>query len=211
MRLRSLIVPAFASLALGLLVLPPATSTAADDDAPIGIRKPMPKSVKAIESQLGALQKRIDELVKVANRDPAELKIRIYKKYTAKQLKKTRGRVRAEDLVDFMVDAKKDFETVRKPAMDAILEGGRIRGDPDLSVSEKQGPRTKRAYFCIKKLLPYLKDDKVDRFARKLVADLLLEFYGQGKRITEIRAYNQDNENTWKSAYNAWQRFLKKQ
>ena len=192
--------------ALSLLALP-----AAADDAPVGVRKPMPKSVKALETQLGTLQKRIDELVKVANRDPAELKIRIYRKYTPKQLKKTRGRVRAEDLVDFMVDKNKNYETVRKPAMDAILEGGRIRGDPDLSVSEKQGPRTKRAYFCLKKLAPFLKDDEVDRVARKLVADLLLEFFGQGRRISEIRAYNQDNDNTWKSAYNAWVRFLKRQ
>lgn len=195
-----------ACLALSLLALP-----AAADDAPVGIRKPMPKSVKALEQQLGSLQKRIDELVKVAKRDPAELKIRIYKKYGPKDLKKRRRDVRAEDLVGYMVDKTKNFETVRKPAMEAILEGGRLRGDPDLSVSEKQGPRTKRAYFCLKKLAPHLKDDETDRMGRKLVSDLLEAFYGRSRSITEIRAYNVDKDDTWKPAYNAWVKFLRKQ
>lgn len=204
-------------LLLALLVAP-----AAADDAPIGVRKPMPKRLDALEARLSALQTKIDGLVAAANRDPAEIKIAMYLNYTPKQMKKTRGRVRAEDLVTFMVDASKDFQTVRMPAFEALKRGARVKGDPELSNSEKQGPRTKRAHFCWKEVAPCLKDDKrgsgrdavmLDRIARKLAHDLLVEFYPRARNThPEIRIYNPDGESgNWKSAYNAWVRYLKKQ
>lgn len=193
------------------------------DEAPIGVRKPVPKSITSLEKGLGALQARIDELVKRAKQDPAELKIALYRKYTPKQMKKTRKRVRAKDLVGFMIDKSQNFETVRKPAMEALLRGS-LLGDPELSESEKQGSRSKRAAFSDKELVYILirPNDKtvsmggekieIDRMSRKLVNDLLKEWYKSAPRThPEIRIYNQDSDSTWKSAHAAWKRFLKRQ
>lgn len=202
----SLLLP---GLIAALLFAGPGTAAAAD--GPLGVRKPMPKTLKSLEARLGDLQRRIDKLVEAASRDAAERWIEIYRKYTPKELKKTRGRVRVKQLVGYMVDKDQNFQTVREAARKAIHDGGRFRGDPDLSDSEKQGPRTKRAYFCWKELAPYLKDEKIDRLGRKLVNDLLNQFYGQAARThPEIRIYNQDTDGTWKPAYNAWVRYLKK-
>ncbi len=201
-------------LVLALFLLGAQPASAADE--PIGVRKRMPKNLAALEKRLDDLGSRISRLLEAANKDPAQQKIEMYKKYTPKELKKTRGRVDAEELVGFMVDKNKDFTIVRQAAMNAIYEGGAFRGDPELSDSEKSGSRTKRAHFCDKQLITYLKNLKVDgkpvdRFARKLVSDLLRKFYPGAERThPEIRIYNQDNEKTWKSAYNAWYRFLKK-
>ncbi|MDF1701798.1 MAG: hypothetical protein P1V36_11635 [Planctomycetota bacterium] len=202
----SLLLP---GLLAALLFAGPGTAVAAD--GPLGVRKPMPKTLKSLEARLGDLQQRIDKLVEAASRDAAERWIEIYRKYTPKELKKTRGRVRVKQLVGYMVDKDQNFQTVREAARKAIHDGGRFRGDPDLSDSEKQGPRTKRAHFCWKELAPYLKDENIDRVGRKLVNDLLNQFYGQAARThPEIRIYNQDTSGTWKPAYNAWVRFLKK-
>jgi hypothetical protein len=201
-------------LVLALFVLAGRHASAADE--PIGVRKRMPKTVAALEKQLVDLGSRISRLLEAANLDPAQKKIEMYKKYTPKELKKTRGRVRAEDLVAFMVDPSRDFPTVREAAMTAIYEGGAFRGDPELSDSLKSGSRTKRAHFCDKQLLAYLKSPKVggkpvDRFSRKLVNDLLKSFYPGAERThPEIRIYNPVKDKTWKSAHGAWYRFLKK-
>ena len=208
---------------LGAVLLVGARSVQASD-SPIGVRKPVPKSIASLEKGLSALQGRIDELVKKANQDPAELKIAIYRNYTPKQMKKTRGRIRAEDIVGFMIDKEQDFSRVREKAKEALIHGARYLNDPDLSEDEKQGSRTKRAAFCDKELIGILKranDDevstpggkvKIDRLSRKLVNDLLKDWYKSAPRThPEIRIYNQDSEPTWKSAHSAWKRFLKKQ
>lgn len=199
-------------LAPALLFLQGSARAADKPEKPLGVRSTMPKSIGTLQGQLARLALRLEKVVEEARRDEAELKIAIYLKYPPKELKKTRGRVRAEDLLAWMVDKTKNPETVRKPALEALIKGAQLRGDPDLSNDEKRGPYTKRAYFCWREAAPYLKDDKIDRLGRDFVRQFLEKLYPQAERQNpEIRIYHADREPTWGAAYSAWVRFLKKQ
>ena len=190
---------------LTFLLLAPAPARAED---PKPVKPQPPATLGEIEQRLGELAKRIADLVAVAKQDPDEIKIAMYAKYGPKDLKSTRGRVRAEDLVDFMSDPAKNFN-VREMAMKVLVEA-RWRPDPDLSDEEKKGPYTKRGYFFDKKVAKHLRDD--DRASRKLAHELLLAYYGDAaKRLhPEIKAFKDTDVNSCKAARDAWGRFLKK-
>ena len=208
-----LITPLLCALVLCALAWGSSTSGAAEaDEAPFGVRPTAPKDLKELEARLDALNARIAELMAAAQRDPAELKIAAYRKYGPKELKKTRGRIRAEDLVPLMADPTKNFTAVREAAQKAIIDGAKFKGDPDLSDTEKSGRMTKRAGFAYKELTGFLKDKDVDRLTRKLVHDLLCDLYPQARNAhPEVRAYSADGSGTWAPAYNEWRNYLKKQ
>ena len=173
----------------------------------VAAAKDEPGSLKALSERLAALDKQITALLAESKKDPDEWKIREYKGYTAKQLEKTRGRVRARDLIEFMVDTSKNYN-IRRMAMEAIHEGG-IRNDPELSTQEKQGPRTKRAHFCKTQVVKLLKAD--DRSTRGLADELLKKFWVVNRRNhPEIMDYKADKEDTWKAAIRGWDDYLRK-
>lgn len=177
--------------------------------APAEAKDPQPpRSLSELGERLNELAQRIQKLIEEASKDADELKIEEYENYSSKQLKKTRGRVRAQDLVTFMVDKTKNF-SVRQRAQKAIHQGGAIRNDPELSTDEKAGSRTKRSAFCKSHLLEHLLHE--DRTSRALTQELLLLFWPVSRnRNPEILAYNKDREDTWKNAKRAWGKYLGK-
>ena len=166
-----------------------------------------PKNLREVGERLDDLASRIQSIVEEASKDPDALRIEIYASYTPDQMKKTRGRVRAEDLVKWMVDPTKNFLTVREAAMKALKEGAQFRGDPDLSRSLKQGSRSRRAYFCEKFLIKHLASD--NRLTRGLVHQLLTDLWGN-TGITEINRYKPNIASTHKPAIRKWPRFLRR-
>ena len=188
-----------------LLVLPCFFAAAVPVEAK---EAPPPKSLSELGERLNELAQRIQKLIEEASKDADELKIEEYENYSSKQLKKTRGRVRAQELVAYMVDKTKNFK-VRKRAQKAIHQGGAIRNDPELSTDEKAGSRTKRSAFCKSHLLEHLQHE--DRNSRGLTQELLLLFWPVSRnRNPEILAYNADREDTWKNAKRAWGKYLGK-
>ncbi len=190
-----------AVLALGL------QASAAPDPEAAAPKVPAPKNLREVGDRLDELSVRIAKIVEEARKDPDTARIKLYTSYTPDQMKKTRGRVRAEDLVRWMVDPKKNFTTVRQAAQRALQEGAQFRGDPELSRGEKQGSRSKRAYFTEKHLIKHLGDD--DRLARALVHDLLKKLWGT-TGLPEIDRYSPLNDKTWRPAIKKWPKFLKK-
>lgn len=170
-----------------------------------GVKPPKrPANLEELGQRLNELAARIDKLLIEAAKDVDARAIDEYKNYSAKDLKK-RSRVRARDLVVFMLDSKKDPE-LRRAAMKAIRNGGVTRSDPDLAL---EGSRTKRAQFCRAELLEHLRHE--NRRSRSLVDELLRLFWTTNKvRNPEISAFDKDKEPTWKPAWRAWKRYLLK-
>jgi len=167
-----------------------------------------PASLRELGDRLIKLAKRIDKLIKEASKDADEARIDEYMGYSTAQLKKIRGRVRAQDLVLFMVDATKHID-LRTKAMEALHEGAAIRKDPELSEDEKQGSRTKRSAFCKTHLLKHLRHE--NRYSRALTQKLLLALWRPSPQVHPvITAYRALNEDTWKPAQRAWDKFLKR-
>jgi hypothetical protein len=197
------VLPIVVVLAVGALAL---QGTA----APVPTR-PAPKNLRELGVRLDAVAVRIQQIVEAASRDPDAARIKQYASYGPEQMKKTRGRVRAEDLVEWMLDSKKNFITVRQAAAQAILARARQRSDPELSTSEKQGSRTRLAHFCEKHLVKHLAHDS--RMTRGLVhalLDALLENPWGSTGFPEIQRYGVDAEKTWRPAIKKWRLFLKK-
>lgn len=169
--------------------------------------RPAPKNLRELGERLDDLAFRIQKIINEAGKDPDAARIKLYTSYTPDQMKKVRGRVRAENLVEWMLDPKKNFITVRRPAQRALQEGAQFRGDPELSRSEKQGTKTKRAYFCNKYLVEHLAH--ADRISRALVGELLRKLWGV-TGLAEIDRYNPVDEKTWKPAIKKWRQYLKK-
>ncbi|MDJ0520446.1 MAG: hypothetical protein QNJ90_00070 [Planctomycetota bacterium] len=167
-----------------------------------------PKNLRELGQRLDDVAVRIQNIVEEASKDPDAARIKLYSSYTPDQMKRTRGRVRAEDLVEWMLDPKKNFVTVRQAAAKALQEGAQFRGDPELSRTEKQGSKSRRAWFCEKHLIKQLAHE--DRISRALVSDLLKKLWGS-TGLVEITRYNPSNEKTWKPAIKAWRRYLKRQ
>ncbi len=195
--------PIVVALALGAL---PLQGTA----APVPTR-PAPKNLRELGARLDAVAVRIQQIVEAASRDPDAARIQQYVNYGPEQMKRTRGRVRAEDLVEWLLDPKKNFITVRQAAAQAILSRARLRTDPELSITEKQGSRSRLAFFCDKHLVKHLAHDS--RMTRGLVhalLDALLAKLWASTGLPEIQRYNVDDEKTWKPAIKKWRQFLKK-
>ncbi len=194
------------SVVLVLVCLVPAAAREAPVSGPA--LRPAPRNLREIEERLDGLARRITKLIEAANQDPDEARIRLYEGYTEPELKKTRGRVRAEDLVRYMLDPAKNFK-VRQHAWKALQAGAQFRGDPDLSKSEKQGTKSRRAWFCEKHLVKQLLNK--DRLARKFVHDLLMVlWFGKRSGLPEIDRYNANDEKTWSPARKRWIRYLRK-
>lgn len=168
-----------------------------------------PTSLREVEKRLASLNRRVEALIREANRDPDERKVEEYANYTAQQLKKQRRRIRAADLVKFMLDPKKGFP-IRERCMKVIHNAAAIKGDPDLSATEKQGSRTKRSAFCTKYLVKELKND--DRYSRALT-DKLLKKLWLVSHIPEIQSYSplKSRKATWDTALREWRKYLKRQ
>ena len=190
---------------LGLVVVALAFGLRASADP--ASPRPGPKNLRELGERLVDVAGRIQKVIEEASKDPDAARIKLYVGYTPEQMKRTRGRVRAEDLVDWMVDPTKNFVTVRQPAALALQEGAQFRGDPELSRTEKQGTRSKRAAFCDKFLVRHLDHD--DSVARKLVHELLKKLWGV-TGLTEIDKYSPQNDKTWKPAIKKWHLYLKK-
>jgi hypothetical protein len=210
MKRMRLLLPAALLLFLPLLGVGPAMAPAmAKDGVPSNLKdvKPpkRPANLEELGQRLNELAKRIDRLLAEAGKDADERKIDEYVGYSSSRLKKTRGRVRAKDLVVFMVDPSKGY-ALRQKAQKAIRMGGATRNDPDLST---EGSRTKRAQFSKTQLVKHLKHE--NRMSRGLVKDLLILFWSPNRvRNPEIMAYAVDKEDTWKPASKAWDQYLKK-
>ena len=167
-----------------------------------------PASLRELGDRLIELAKRIEKLIKEAEKDADEATIDEYMGYSTAQLKKIRGRVRAQELVGFMVDATKHID-LRTKAMQALHEGAFIRNDPELSDDEKQGSRTKRSAFCKTHLLKHLRH--LNRYSRALTQQLLMKLWRPSSQVYPvIAAYKALNEDTWKPAQRAWDKFLKR-
>jgi hypothetical protein len=197
------LVPTALALALCLVLARPAR-TEEQRPAP-----PAPAGLKELGQRLDELALRIRKLVEEANRDPAERLVDKYSGYSDDELKlRSSKRVDAEMLVDIMVDPKKNH-LLREKAQQVLLRGAQVRGDPDLSQTEKQGRQSKRAYFCDRTLVKHLRDE--DAVARKLTHDLLMALWRLGAAAAPaISAYNPNDEKTWKPAYNEWKKYLRK-
>ncbi len=196
-------VRAVLGLAVLALLFAPGGAVAEDTKA-----KPKPRNLREMGERLTALAIQIQKLIEVASKDPDEARIDLYRSYTPKQMKKTRGRVRAEDIVGYMLDPKKHFD-VRQKAWKALQEGAQFRGDPELSKTEKQGTKSKRAHFCERMLTKQLLHE--DRIARKMVGDLLTTlWFGRRSGIAEIDRYSPTDEKTWKPARRRWNTYLRK-
>lgn len=197
-------------LFLPLLGVGPAMAPAlAKDGEPSNLKdvKPpkRPANLEQLGRRLNELAKRIDRLLAEAGKDADERKIDEYIGYSSSKLKKTRGRVRAKELVLFMVDATKRVP-LRQKAQKAIRMGGATRNDPDLST---EGSRTKRAQFSKTQLVKHLKHE--NRTSRQLVDELLkLLWIVNRVRHQEIMDYDKDQESTWKAAIGGWNRYLSK-
>lgn len=190
------LLPSLLVLLLGL----PAAARAEDD-----VATPSPANLKELGDRLERLVNNIQSLIEEAKKDPAERQIEIYNAYTKEELHFRRRDVRAALLVEFMVDSKKNFN-VRLKAKEAIHLGCYQRPDPDLSTSEKQGRRSKRAYFCDRYLIKHLRDEE-DPITRKLVSELLREMWPVNN-VSEITNYKVNEKKTWTPAYQAWKKFL---
>jgi len=172
------------------------------------VARPAPRNLREIDERLSGLARRITKLVEAARRDPDEARIKLYAGYSRDEMKKTRGRVRAEDLVAYMLAPGKDFN-VRQLAAKTLQEGAQFRGDPELSKTEKQGTKSRRAWFCDKFLAKALLSN--DRFARKFAHDLLLAlWFGVRSGLPEIDRYDANDQKTWAPARKRWIRYLRK-
>ena len=189
-----------------LLILTVVAVALPASSAPIPAR-PTPKNLRELGERLDDLAVRIQRVIEEANKDPDAARIKLYASYTPDQMKKTRGRVRAEDLVEWMLDPTKNFKTVREAAAKAIQEGAQFRGDPELSRTDKQGSKSRRAYFCEKHLIKHLAHE--NRISRGLVQDLLKRLWG-ATGMPEIARYNPSNDKTWKPAIKKWRQYLKR-
>jgi hypothetical protein len=189
-------------LVLPLVLLALAVSATA---APEDFSAPPPATLKKLGERLERLAMRLRTLIEEASKDPDERKIDIYNAYTSQELKLKRRQVRASDLAGYMVDATKNWN-VRVKAQKAIHLGAFQRGDPDLSTVEKQGRKSKRAYFCDKQLIKHLRSED-DPKTRVLVHELLLKLW-RVNNVPEISNYNPNDKDTWRKAYLAWQKYL---
>jgi hypothetical protein len=182
----------------------------AAEEAPPAPRPP--RTLGEMAKRIGDLDQRVTALLALANKDPDERWIDIYKHYSAQEYKKTRGRVTAKDVAGWMADPTKNFN-VRQKAKEALIKG-KWKQDPDLSNTEKRGTRTHRANFCWDVLLDYLRSRRgkpTDRLARAMAAEVLNAYYPQAKQSSpEIAAYNPDAEGTWNRAWKAWRKYLYK-
>ena len=193
--------PVFHACLTGLLLALLLVSPAAADDK-------LPGSLREMNERLAKLDKQIEALLAESKKDADLPKIIEYENYTSKQLEKTRGRVRAKDLVVFMADAPKNFK-VRERAKNAIANGAAVKSDPELSTQDKQGSRTRRSAFAKSHLVKLLRAD--DRSTRALTDQLLKQLFAPNRRNNpEILAYKVDKDDTHRAAVTAWNKFLAK-
>jgi hypothetical protein len=193
-------------LPVAVLVVPFLLVSRAAGDPPAPAFAPPPASLEQLAQRVGELTDRVKFMVDEANRDPRERKIRVYLGYSAKDLQDVRRDVRAKELVEWMVDPALNL-LARQSAKDAIVGGAQQRGDPDLSLDEKKGSTTVRAWFCLQYVVKHLTHD--DPKSAKLTSDLLKELWRPGG-IPDILAFDPADPKTHRPAKTAWTNFLKK-
>ncbi len=167
---------------------------------------PLPTTVREAQQRITDLSRALDRMAVEANRDPRERLITQYGAYTPQELERTRGRIRAEQIVEWMVDPALNLKTVREPAQRALVDAVLKGADPDLTTDKKSGGMTVRARFFLRMVVPHLRHD--DAIARKLTSDLLKEVFRPGG-VADIHAYKVDDKDTWTKAKNAWEKLLK--
>ncbi|MDJ0520447.1 MAG: hypothetical protein QNJ90_00075 [Planctomycetota bacterium] len=163
-------------------------------------------SLRALGQRMQDIALRIAKVVEQAARDPDEALIEVYLRYSVKELKNRRRQVRAKDLVAIMVDPSNSPELREKAR--AVVQGGSLRGDIDLSPTNKKRGMTERAWFCRSEVIEHLKHD--DKEARRLANTLLREWYRRVNTVPAILAYKVGDKKTWSRAHSAWNKELKK-
>lgn len=166
-----------------------------------------PGTLAQLDKRLRDVTTRLEALVAEAKRDPNQRKLKIYLKYSAKEMKSSKREVRAEDLVEWMSNPEAKFE-FRLAVKEALKRGATFLQDPDLSSNIKKGSGTNRGHFFRNKIVPLLKKD--DRNTRTLAASLLFDVFGRLAGQKDIFRYNADDKSTWHPAYAQWRKHLKK-
>ena len=82
-----------------------------------------------------------------------------------------------------------------------------LRGDPDLSRSEKKRGMSKRAYFSLTFIVAHLDHDEA--IARKMCKEVLDKWWAV-RDVSGILGYDLDQKKTWNKAKNAWKKFLRR-
>ena len=172
-----------------------------------GTTPPAPQGLDDLGRLIQEAAARLDRLIAEAGRDPRERLVAEYLSYDTERMAKGRGRVTAEELVEWMTDAKAQF-SFRESCAKALLRGAKMLGDVDLTQDKKKGSSTNRGYFMYKLVAPLLKKD--DRDTRSLALFVLNDLYGRMLSEEDIAAYNLDDKGTWNRAVSAWVNHLRK-
>jgi hypothetical protein len=198
------ILAALAVAAAGLLVgLTASSRLRADAERPA---PPPPRTLTELDTQLAALNQRLDHLIELANLHPRWRDLKEYLGYTARDLADSHRRVKAKDIVEMFADPTVPFD-LRRQARDALASAFAMKNDPDLDRGDNH--RKPRNDFARRFVVKLVKDD--DEYSRQLAHELLLKWFPQMGNDPAIGLYKARDGNRagWRAAYNAWLKGLR--
>jgi hypothetical protein len=166
-----------------------------------------PASVADLEKALDALRTRLEQLLKLAEKDKRLRRLETYVAYGPADFAEKRRDVEAGDLVEWLADADAPDE-LRQKAFDALTGQDAMRFDPDLKQDEGRGARKPRAAFATAKVIKLYLDR--DAKTRELAHRLMQAWFPGHKMDPDILTYDPvgGNRANWQKAYNHWKKVL---
>jgi hypothetical protein len=165
-----------------------------------------PASLPELDEALGRTASRLQDLVECAEKDPLWRKVELYRDYTVEQFADPKRTVKAEDLLDIMIDEDL-VKDLRDAAFKVLTSKEAMQFDPDL-VLMGRGRRKPRAAWCRSKVVRLLKDreDKTRAYAHEL---LKIYFKGAARASVVVMydPYNGDPKQ-WGKAIKHWNKAL---
>jgi hypothetical protein len=190
-----------------------ATGTAASSAPPVSTSDPALGS-STLERRVGEAEKRIQDLIDLAQRSLSDLQVRAYGRYALdalareKKQREERGEVTTERLFEIVADSK-EGEAVRERAVAALVREEALSTDPELALGGRGlgRPRARVSNRHFTKMLT----DKDDFVGRRLADDLLKGWWPEHVREQDIFMYDagSGNERQWREARQRWERLLR--
>jgi hypothetical protein len=198
MRSRAWLAAAVASAGLALSLVPSSTVVGAESAGGGG-----PPSKRILKEQLQGLERRLDDLIRLAKQDERMRRIERYMSWNKQEdfAGRRAGDPNVKEFVGYVRDLTVPME-IREAAKKALL-WMQARGlDGDIALSEGR----RRATFSKQALVPILVDAKTDDYARQTAAEVLDSLWHYGD--VDVKKYNPRDPRTWNPARNAWLKYL---